>query len=60
VIAAITNLAFNGNMSLVTAIVLGFALPLTLIVLPVLLMMFDRDEPVIVPSFEPITNATTV
>jgi predicted RND superfamily exporter protein len=43
-VAALTGVTFNGHMGLVTAMVLSFALLLTLIVLPVLLIMFDTDE----------------
>jgi uncharacterized protein len=57
-VAAITDLTFNGYMGLVTAMVLSFALLLTLIVLPVLLMMFDRGGPEIISTSEPSTDAS--
>ena len=44
-IAILTNLTFNSHMGLMTAMVLTFALLMTLISLPVLLMNFDKKEP---------------
>ena len=44
-IATLTNLTFNSHMGLMTAMVLTFALLMTLISLPVLLMNFDKKEP---------------
>jgi len=43
-VAAITDLTINGYMGLMTALVLSFALLFTVVVLPVLLTLFDRDE----------------
>jgi hypothetical protein len=40
-----TPRSVNGYMGLMTALVLSFAFPLTIIALPVLLMLFDRDVP---------------
>ena len=51
-IAAITDLSFNGNMGLMTAMVLSFALLFTLIALPVLLMLLDRDETSVIRTTE--------
>lgn len=42
-VAALTDITFNGHMGLVTAMVLSFALLITLVVLPVLLMIFDAE-----------------
>jgi len=44
-IATLTNLTFNSHMGLMTAMVLTFALLMTLISLPVLLMNFDKKDP---------------
>jgi predicted RND superfamily exporter protein len=57
-IAAITDLTINGYMSLMTALVLSFALLFTVVVLLVLLMLFVRDESGFAHSVEPGIDVT--
>lgn len=56
-VAALSDVSFNSDMGLVTAMVLSFALLLTLVVLPVLLMMFDAEESATVNAPEAIASA---
>ena len=55
-IATLTNLTFNSHMGLMTAMVLTFALLMTLISLPVLLMNFDKTKINSDEAFEKLAN----